>query len=112
MKGLIALLTEAQIEKRLEQMVRARGGLCFKFISPGNPGVPDRIVIAPDGRTFFVELKTSVGRLANIQRWQIDRIRATGADVRVIKGLDAAKAFVREVMPDEFPTASVSAVLR
>ncbi len=92
-------MTEAQIENRLVRMVRDRGGLCFKFTSPNNPGVPDRIVITPDGRTIYVELKTSIGSLQRIQQWQISEMRKRGADVRVIKGLDAAKAFVEEVMP-------------
>ncbi|MEG2050908.1 MAG: hypothetical protein RR012_01260 [Oscillospiraceae bacterium] len=43
---------EARAEKRLEELVHERGGLCYKFISPCNPGVPDRIVITPDGRTI------------------------------------------------------------
>ena len=64
-------MKESEIEKRLVRKVRERGGLCYKFISPANPGVPDRIVVTPDGRTIYVELKTEIGRLANIQRWQI-----------------------------------------
>ena len=82
-------------------MVRSRGGLCYKFVSPSNPGVPDRIVITPGGRTIYVELKTEIGRLANIQRWQLDEMRKRGADVRVLKGLEEVKAFVEEVMPNE-----------
>ncbi|MEQ2441693.1 VRR-NUC domain-containing protein [Solibaculum intestinale] len=93
-------MKESTIESRLVRMVRERGGLCYKFVSPGNPGVPDRIVITPDGRTVYVELKTEIGRLANIQRWQIAEMRKRGADVRVVKGMDAAKAFVKEVFPD------------
>ena len=80
-------------------MVRERGGLCFKFVSPGNPGVPDRIVITPAGRTVYVELKTEVGRLAAIQKWQHEELRKRGADVRTLKGLEQVKAFVEEVFP-------------
>ena len=43
-------MRESSIETHLVRMVRDRGGLCFKFVSPGNPGVPDRIVITPAGR--------------------------------------------------------------
>ena len=64
-------MKESQIEAKLVRMVREHGGLCYKFVSPNNPGVPDRIIITPDGRTVYVELKTEVGRLANIQQWQI-----------------------------------------
>ena len=90
-------MKESYIEKQLEKMVRGKGGLCFKFVSPGSPGVPDRIVITPDGRTIFVELKAETGSLQKIQQWQIERMRKCGADVRVIKGLQEAKDFVREV---------------
>lgn len=90
-------MKESAIEAKLVRMVRDRGGLCYKFVSPGNPGVPDRIIITPDGRSVYVELKTEVGRLANIQRWQLDEMRKRGADVRVLKGLDQVKEFVGEV---------------
>ena len=90
-------MRESSIETRLVRMVRDRGGLCFKFVSPGNPGVPDRIVITPAGRTIYVELKTEVGRLAAIQKWQHEEMRKRGADVRTLKGLDQVKAFVEEV---------------
>ena len=92
-------MKESNIESRFVQMVRARGGLCYKFVSPGNPGVPDRIVITPAGRTVYVELKTDVGRLAAIQKWQHAEMRKRGADVRTLKGLDQVKAFVEEVFP-------------
>lgn len=92
-------MKESQIENRLVRMVRERGGLCYKFVSPSNPGVPDRIVITPGGKTIYIELKTEVGSLQRIQEWQIAEMRKRGADVRVIKGMEAARAFVEEVMP-------------
>ena len=92
-------MKESTIEARLVKMVRERGGLSYKFTSPSSPGVPDRIIILPDGRTIYVELKTEIGQLAKIQKYQISVMRAHGADVRVIKGMDAVKAFVEEVLP-------------
>lgn len=92
-------MKESQIEAKLVRMVRDRGGLCYKFVSPGNPGVPDRIVITPDGRSVYVELKTEVGRLAAIQEWQQREMKKRYLDVRVLKGLPEVKAFVEEVMP-------------
>ena len=92
-------MTEAQIEGKMVRLVRDRGGLCYKFISPNNPGVPDRIVITPDGKVIFVELKTLIGRLAEIQKWQIGEMRKRGTDVRVLHGWEAVKEFIEEVMP-------------
>ena len=90
-------MKESTIEARLVREVKKRGGLCYKFTSPGNPGVPDRIVILPGGTTIYVELKTEIGRLAKIQKWQIEELRKRGADVRVLKGMDQVLAFLEEV---------------
>lgn len=90
-------MKESTLEARLVRGVRKRGGLCYKFTSPGSPGVPDRIVVLPGGVTVYVELKTEIGRLANIQKWQIDELRKRGATVRVLKGMDQVLAFLEEV---------------
>ena len=93
-------MKESTIEARLVREVKKRGGLCYKFTSPGNPGVPDRIVILPGGTTIYVELKTEIGRLAKIQKWQIEELRRRGAVVRVLKGMDQVLAFLEEVDKD------------
>lgn len=90
-------MKESTIEARLVREVKKRGGLCYKFTSPGSPGVPDRIVILPGGVTVYVELKTEIGRLAKIQKWQIEELRKRGAVVRVLKGMDQVLAFLEEV---------------
>lgn len=92
-------MRESQIEERLGRMIRSRGGLYYKFVSPGSRGVPDRLVILPGGRVIFVELKTATGHLSSLQRYQIERMRAQGADVRQVRGWNEAEAFVKEVMP-------------
>ena len=101
-------MKESYIENYLVRKVKENNGLCLKFVSPGNPGVPDRIVITPDGRTdriyilpngrvWFVELKQQMGRVAKIQKWQRSELEKRGADVRVLFGMDAVKEFLREV---------------
>jgi hypothetical protein len=90
-------MREAQVEKKLVKEVEKRGGICYKFVSPSNPGVPDRIVITPDGRVIFVELKAPFGRMSNIQKWQKARMLERGADVRVVYGLEQVEELVREV---------------
>lgn len=92
-------MRESQIEERMGRMIKKRGGLYYKFVSPGNPGVPDRLIILPGGKVVFVELKAEDGKLSSLQRYQIDRMRAQGADVRKVRGWEEAKAFVEEVMP-------------
>lgn len=92
-------MKESGIERYLTRQVQEHGGLCFKWVSPGNIGVPDRIIQLPTGKTIFVELKTDVGRLAKIQAWQRSELQKRGADVRVLYGMDAVKDFIQEVFP-------------
>lgn len=91
-------MLEKEIERRMCEMIRKRGGLTFKFTSPGNVGVPDRLIITPTGVVWFVELKTETGRLSKIQKCRIAELEKQGANVRVVYGWDAAKEFVNEVM--------------
>ena len=90
-------MKESYIESYLVRKVKECGGLCYKFVSPGNPGVPDRIVITPAGKSIYVELKTDIGRLAKVQKFQRSEMLKRGADVRVLYGMDAVKEFLREV---------------
>ena len=92
---------EARLEKKLCELVQGHGGLCYKWLSPNDPGVPDGIVIAPGGRTIFVELKAEIGRLQKIQKWQHGRLASHGVEIRTLKGLDQVKAFVEEVFPPQ-----------
>ena len=48
---------EKDIEKKLVEAVKAAGGSCPKFVSPGFDGMTDRIVLLPEGRVGFVEVK-------------------------------------------------------
>ena len=50
-------MREKSIEQKLSLMVKKRGGICPKWVSPGFDGVPDRIVLLPGGRIAFVEVK-------------------------------------------------------
>ena len=66
-------MREKEIENHLVRKVKKLGGLCFKFISPGNAGVPDRIVIK-NGKLVFIELKAPGKEVRALQRLQIDKL--------------------------------------
>lgn len=87
-------MREKDIEAVLVREVKRMGGRAYKWTSPGNDGVPDRIVILPNRNPIFVELKTEKGKLSELQRVQIRRLRELGQDVRVLYGLDAVERFL------------------
>lgn len=93
-------MRESAIEARLRDGVKAMGGICWKFVSPGTTGVPDRIIILPGGRIIFAELKADAGRTSDIQQYRINELRNIGADVRILKGLSQVKAFLEEVQQE------------
>lgn len=72
---------EGYVEDYLIKQAKAHNHLCFKFISPGIDGVPDRILIG-NGKTIFIECKSAVGSLSKQQKKRINDMLGAGADVR------------------------------
>ncbi len=94
-------MKESEIEAWLVRGVKALGGVAYKFVSPGNVGVPDRLVVLPGGRVVFVELKAEGGRLSPMQDRQISRLQELGADVTVVRGAEGVARYLaccREAM--------------
>ena len=60
-------MKESEVERYFVWAVQRAGGRTWKFTSPSNRGVADRIACLPDGSTWFVELKTRGGRLSPLQ---------------------------------------------
>ena len=90
-------MRERDIERILVEQVQKQGGRAYKWISPGNDGVPDRIVILPDTKPIFVELKSEAGRLRPLQEMQIKRLQKLGQWVEIIKGIDGLALFFKEL---------------
>lgn len=91
------ITTEKEVEKYLRKNVKLCKGIAYKFISPGNAGVPDRLVLLPDGRIYFVELKRPGGKTTKLQDRQIKILRALGFDVRVIDSIQKVEEFISEI---------------
>ena len=77
-------MRERDVERYLRERVKKLGGRAYKFVSPGNNGVPDRIVMLPGGQLFFVELKAPGKKTTALQDAQIDRIARLGQDIFVV----------------------------
>lgn len=90
-------MLEREVEKKLVDGVRRMGGRAYKFVSPGNDGVPDRIVVLPDTAPMFVELKTESGKLSSLQKVQITRLEKLGQNVRVLYGAKDVENFLEEM---------------
>jgi len=97
---------ERNIEAYLRDQVRKAGGTAYKWVSPGNNGVPDRIVVMPGGRVKFVELKAPGKKPTQLQQVQHERLRALGFDVRVIDSCEGVDDLIKELTIGELAAAT------
>lgn len=77
-------MREKEIEKKLIQVVKQAGGLCPKLVSPGFDGMPDRMVLLPDGHMGFVEVKAPGEKPRQLQLSRHRLLRRLGFKVYVL----------------------------
>lgn len=61
------MASEKVLEKKLKSEVEKLGGLALKFSSSFNTGYPDRVVLFPGGKTYWVELKSTGKKPTKLQ---------------------------------------------
>lgn len=91
-------MKELDIEKRLTTKVKAWGGLALKLVSPGFAGVPDRLVLLPNARIAFVELKAPAERLRALQRKRKKQLEALGFRVFTIDSYKDVEILLSEMV--------------
>ena len=95
-------MLESEVEKQLCKKVKEKlHGRAFKFVSPGFNGVPDRIVLVPMGRIYFVETKAPGKKLRKLQEWVRGLISDLGFVVLRIDTIDKVEMFIRQVINNE-----------
>lgn len=77
-------MQEKEIEKKLVSRTKELGGIAFKFVSPGHAGVPDRLLLLPEGHIAFVEVKAPNKQPRKLQAAMHRRIRRLGFKVYVL----------------------------
>ena len=90
---LLAKMLEKELESYFIDGLKEIGCLVFKFVSPGNAGVPDRIVISKTGGVYFVELKRPGGKVRKLQEFCIRRLREHNVWAGVVDSRASADAF-------------------
>lgn len=90
---------EKEIERLLKIYIEGRfGGLCLKWVCPGWSGVPDRILLLPGGRVYFVELKRPKGgKVSELQKWWKRRLEGLGFPVYHIYTKEDIKRLGEEI---------------
>lgn len=89
-------MREQALEQKIVSYVKAKNGMCFKWVSPGFTGVPDRIAIMPEGKIVFIEVKRpdGKGKVSRRQHRVCDQLRALGCTVLVVDKMEDLDGYI------------------
>ena len=90
-------MLEKEVEKKLVRKVRMMCGQAWKFVSPGTAGVPDRIVLLPDGRMAFVEVKRPGEKMRPLQLRRKRQIEELGFKVYCLDDPEKVEEVLNEI---------------
>ena len=90
-------MREKQIEHKLATEAKKLGGIALKFVSPSFDGMPDRLVLIPDGHLAFVELKVPGKKPRPLQLARHRLLRSLGFRVYVIDSVEQIGGMLDEV---------------
>ncbi len=90
-------MNEKYIEQKLRVAVKNVGGLALKFVSPGFNGVPDRIILMPDGHMVFAELKAPGKHMRPIQLRRKEQLEKLGFKVYLIDRPEQIGGMIDEI---------------
>lgn len=93
-------MREKEIEEYLVRHVRQCGGKAYKFVSPGNSGVPDRLVVFPNGVIAFIELKAPGEKTRPIQDHEINRLRLYGQSVAILDSKAKIDSYIKVLVAE------------
>ncbi|MGT2895417.1 MULTISPECIES: VRR-NUC domain-containing protein [Streptococcus] len=81
-------MREKVVEEALVKAVKYRGGLALKLTSPSWVGIPDRLVLLPQGSLGFVEVKAPGKVPRPLQVRRLEQLKSLGFKVYVLDSLE------------------------
>lgn len=88
---------EKHIESKLVGYLKKNGGLAIKLYNPFFTGLPDRLLLVPVGRVFFVELKSTGKKQSPRQRYVRNLLAKIGFTVYVLDTEQALQQFINDL---------------
>lgn len=89
-------MLEKQIEQYLTKKVRSLGGISIKLTSL--IGIPDRLVLLPEGRCVFVELKAPGESPRKIQLKRMQQLKVLGFKTYVADSYERVDEVIRDAL--------------
>nr|DAJ57155.1 MAG TPA: Nuclease [Bacteriophage sp.] len=90
-------MLEKTIEHKLAVTVKKHGGIAVKFVSPNYDGMPDRLVLLPDGLCAFVEVKAPNKKPRPLQKVRHKTLKRLGFKVYVLDDAEQIGGIIDEI---------------
>lgn len=90
-------MLEKHIEQVLVAEVKKHGGIAPKLTSPDFDGMPDRLILLPDGHMAFAEMKAPGKKPRPLQISRHELLRRLGYKVYVIDGTEQIGGVIDEI---------------
>lgn len=90
-------MNESKLERRLEKEIKRRGGLALKLTVPNRRGMPDRLILLPGEKIYFVEMKAPGKKLRLLQEKRARQLQTLGFSVYCLDSDEAIDDFLQEV---------------
>lgn len=90
-------MIESKIEKYLFDEIKKVNGMCLKWVSPGNKGVPDRIVFL-NKQIWFIELKSTTGERTKLQIFFEKLLLQYTNNYKVINSKEQVDIFIKDIL--------------
>jgi hypothetical protein len=87
---------ESAVESRFNRAVKDLGGLSIKLVT--GKGMPDRLVMLPNGRTSIVELKKDTGTVEPAQAVWHRKAERLGHHVHVVYGMEGVAQWAQRML--------------
>ncbi|KUK13853.1 MAG: VRR-NUC domain-containing protein [bacterium 42_11] len=90
-------MREKLIEQQLIKSVKDIGGIALKIVSPGFDGMPDRLILLPNRKVAFVEVKAPGKTLRPLQEKRKRQLEALGFLVFCLDHIDQIGGILHEI---------------
>ncbi len=90
-------VSEKVIEDYLVEKAKGKKLPCLKYSNPNKVGYPDRLLVLPDAKVIWVELKSKGRKPSKIQEVRIAELTNMGHVVRVIDNKADIDKLINEI---------------
>lgn len=93
-------MLEKTIERYIVKYAKEKGIISYKFASPANRSVPDRIFINNHGMIVFIEFKNTGKSLSKLQQFTFNKLKARGCNIHIVNSISQGQIIIDNIFND------------